>query len=60
MVLVLKNFLKIKLDNKIFNYILSMKNYNKLLKKLSGKYKPNDYSRILTKLENKDNKKESE
>jgi len=45
------------LDNKIFNYILSMRNYNKLLKKLSGKYKPNDYSRILTKLEKKKKKK---
>ena len=36
---------------------IHMRNYNKLLKKLSGKFKPNDYSRILTKLENKDKKK---
>jgi len=34
-----------------------MRNYNKLLKKLSGKWKPNDYSLILQKFENKDKKK---
>ena len=34
-----------------------MRNYNKLLKKLSGKWKPNDYSLILQKLEKKDKKK---
>ncbi len=37
-------------------YILSMRNYNKLLKKLSGKYKQNDYSLILKKLEKKKKK----
>ena len=27
-----------------------MRSYNKLFKKLSGKWKPNDYSRILSKI----------
>ena len=36
---------------------IHMRNYNKLLKKLSGKWKPNDYSLALQKFEIKDKKK---